>query len=52
MIVFLDWPSYNIYDGLKVDPRKNRGSIDFKSIEIKNTKTKKLKTIDVAFLYE
>ena len=43
-----DWPSYNIYNDLKVDPRKNRGSFDCKSIERKNKKIKKLKTNDVA----
>ena len=50
---FLDWLSYNIYNDLKVNPQKNSGSFDCKSIEkkTKRQKTKKqnLKKIDVAF---
>ena len=52
LTVFLDWPSYNIYNDLKVDPRKNRGNFDCKSIEKKSKKTKKWEAIDVAFWYE
>ena len=53
---FLDWLSYNIYNDLKVNPQKNSGSFDCKSIERKNKKTKnkktKLEKNWCSFLYE